>query len=317
MTTFADTMAKIVIKLDEREIYNDIRSTIDITEQTETPGDSTPAEYQEVEVYQDGARRATVGAYGTLEAPFTANPGHTNITWLRAYISDATRSMEYGLSKSECEARGGTWYGSTESYYSSACYYPDIRGMISIRFKTWGKTTAIAKITNPYNYEITTYPKAVYQYLTQEAWQGPAIIETETRTLTVRAIDDTSIAKYGRRVMNLTWPLGQTQTQMQSLVNGYRDRYKEPIVTATVRIQGSTDALVEQILTRKISDRITINHTILAMSANFFINSVDTTHDSGGLLEATWQLEQVRDMEAGSIFTLDISALDGPDILGW
>jgi len=85
----------------------------------------------------------------------------------------------------------------------------------------------------------------------------------------------------------------------------------------SMTIKGINDTLIEQILVRKISDMITVQNTELGMSADFFINSVKGIQDVEGILKATYELEQVRAMEAVSIFTLDASQLDGPDILGW
>ncbi len=137
-------------------------------------------------------------------------------------------------------------------------------------------------------------------------------------TFRVRATDATSKAKYGRRVMNLTWPLVQTRANMQSMVDAYRERFKEPVARLSTIVRGSTDALIVQILSRRISDKITLVVDKLGLTAtDFFINSVEVSHSADGLLEARWMLEQVRANEAVALFTLDTSELDGPDILGW
>jgi hypothetical protein len=330
--TFTDTMADISIELNDREIYNDIRSKIDITEETTTVGDGTPAGYNLWFLYAPGPYNTINNLLPGESRDITlyAKLGHTNVTWLKVWCRGASPDSIYDLSQSECVGLGGNWYPpydpSFPAYSHSICYFPPNTDQITVSILSQG-TVVIGtttryyitiRVVNTSALKSDAMVEVIYQYLAQEAIDGQVTVETMRRTLTVRATDATSIAKNGRRVMNLTWPLGQTQDQMQSLVEGYLERYKGAVAVGTMRIQGSTDALVVEILTRKVSDRITINHTTLSMVAvDFFINSVDIVHDTEGLLEATWQLEQVRVMESASIFTLDTSLLDGPDILGW
>lgn len=322
--TFTDTMADISIELNDREIYNDIRSKIDITEETEIVGDGTDLIYGEwvIGINSPYGELANLLAGESRDITLYAKSGHTGITWLKAWNSYSKPDSIYDLSQSECIANGGTWYPpydpSFPAYSHSICYFPQNTDEITVSIISKTSDSITLRVVNTSSLKSDARIYASYRYLAQEAIIGPITVDTMTRTLTVRAPDATSIAKYGRRVMNLIWPLGQTQDRMQALVEGYLERLKEPVVVATMRIQGTTDVLVVQILTRKVSDRITVNHTTLGIVAvDFFINSIDVVHDAEGLLEANWQLEQVRDMELASLFTLDTSLLDGPDILGW
>jgi len=317
MTIFnASDLKTFALELSDRQIYNDIRTETDITDETEIHGDGTPEAHQEVEIGKDWNREVVVGANGTEDVTFTAEAGHTDVTWVSTVISRAYRSTEYGLSEAECEAGDGTWYGPIGGN-PSTCLFPYISGTISIKFTIRGETTATARVTNPYNYEIRATPTATYRYLVQEAVAGPVTIETETRTLTVRATDETSIAKYGRRVMNLIWPMGQTEVQAQSLVDAYRDRYCEPVSLASMTLEGSTDARITQILGMDIDDKHQFIHPGLDMDEEFFVNNLNVTlnREGTGILTGTFGLEQVRAMEEAGLFTLDVSELDGAHVL--
>jgi len=311
VATFTDTMAEIVVELNDREIYNDIRSQIDITEQTEVQGDGTSAEYKTETVYYPALSIVVDGESSTDRTLYTKK-GHTDVTWTKAWCSSSSPYSIYGISEAECTALGGNYYSP-----SSRCSFTTNTNKILVTILSRTSTSITIRIINKDSLRSSIMVAASYRYKTQEAIQGPIWVETETRTLMVRAIDAVSIAKYGRRVMNLTWPLGQSQEQMQSLVNNYLAKYKEAVPQISMTIKGINDTLIEQILVRKISDMITVQNTELGMSADFFINSVKGIQDVEGILKATYELEQVRAMEAVSIFTLDASQLDGPDILGW
>ena len=312
----ASDLKNFTLDISDRQIYNDIRSETDVTEETEVQGDGTPEAYQEIEVAKDGSIKVVVAANSTAYVTFTAEAGHTEVTWLSTEVSWATRTKEYGLSEADCEAEDGTWYEPYSSF-PSACFFPDIAGTIEIKFTIRGKTTATAKVTNPYNYEIRAKPRAIYRHLVQEAIAGPVTIETETRTLTVRSTDETSIAKYGRRVMNLVWPMGQTQEQTQSLIDAYKDRYSEPVCFASMTLEGSTDAKITQILGIDIDDKHQFIHPGLDMDEEFFINNLSVTlnREGTGILTGTFGLEQVRTMEELTYFIINTSLIGSAHVI--
>lgn len=309
-------LRNFTLDISDRNIYNDIRSETDVTEETEVQGDGTPEAYQEIEIDKDGSIKVVVAANSTADVTFTAEAGHTEITWLSTEIYWATRTKEYGLSEVDCEAEDGTWYEPYGSY-PSACFFPQIAGTVNIKFIVRGETTATARVTNPYNYEIRAKPKAIYRHLVQEAIEGARTIQTHTRTLTVRSTDETSTRKYGRRVMNLVWPLGQTQEQTQSLIDSYKDRYCEPVCFASMALEGSTDARITQILGMDIDDKHEIIHPGLDMDKEFFVNNLNVTlnREGTGLLTATFGLEQVRDMEELTFFIIDSSLIGGTHVI--
>jgi hypothetical protein len=294
VATFTDTMADITLEYNDREIYNDVRSQTSDTEGFE-------------EAYSTKTIRPNrcdyppqIGAGVTQQITVHPDSGDTEITWLEITDVSAVGETITEISQAECSTLGGTW----KNVLGGMCTFGSMTEYLTVEEIERTDYSFTFEVTNNHPYLTLRWRiEIAYRYLSE-------------RTILVRSTDDTSIQKYGRRVMNLVWPLGQSIEQTQSLVDGYLERHKEPVPLLTVRIQGSTDDLVTQILTRKISDRITINHTILGIADDFFINSINPSHDSEGLLEAIWHLEQVRPSEEPSIFILDSSELDGSDILG-
>lgn len=308
--TFDNDMTDIVLEINDREIYNDIRSEIEVTE-TESILDADE-EYTIRSVVHEIYLAANETRESLFEIPST---DRASAVWLTIACTSAT-GLILGGTESQCDLLDGQYYppGGEGPQYHSRCYYGSISD-IEVTVLSQTTYSMNVSITNHVNAGMGVVIRARYRFQSSDAVYHD---DTNTRTLQVRAIDADSIRKYGRRVLPLTWPLGQSEEQMQALIDAYLERYKEPVPLLNMHIQGRTDALIVQILTREISDRITVKNTELGLvSADFFINSINANHDYLGLLECDWKLEQVRDMEASSFFVLDTSELDGSDILAW
>ena len=277
MILYESDISEFILELSDREIYNDIRSDTGISN-TETVIDEDPT-----------YSTKTFHCYTGLPADDKA--------YRDTLYASANNALSWWIHKSYA---GTTW--TYEPYYK---YYIKIVSQDSSKCTIEYKNTGSLGATLEYSVS--------YRYKTSE---GSSHEVTNYSTLTVRATDDVSIAKYGRRVMNIVWPLGQTQEQMQSLVNSYLERYKEPVPIATITLQGKSDELIKNILMLKISDRVRIIYDLLGLDGEFFVNNLDITHDVQGILEGRYELEYARANEANSIFTLDVSELDGADILG-
>jgi hypothetical protein len=290
MVTITNTMAEITWELDDREIYNDIRSQTEVTETTTTTSTDAPAEYgqgQSTSLYIGGlAPGASAG--GVVYAPGQ----RTDIVW-------------------------------TGTAFANGFYIPAggggeiIVGITCVVTSTSGLSANIM-VTNNSSYSLAHIGAgARYTYLSS----GP-VTSTDTQsqvvTYTVSKSDSASINKYGRRSMDLNWPLGQTKAQVTSLVNSYLTRYKEPIPRVSIRLLGANDTNIGLILSLKISDRITVVNTELGMSADFFINSVNFYHDFQGdnIPVGEYTLEMVRGTEEAAPWILDTSELDTETILG-
>jgi len=252
VATFDGTMTTLVCEIDDRKIYNDIRSQIDVTVTTVITDQA--AEY---------ATSATIGLdydRGIYDQMWYLDPSETRTETCHVHL------------------------GHTATTWHEAWAHPRFSdlGDFECTIVEENSGTCLVSCTNPYSEKIIQciiYATYTYQVL-------PTITHKETNieTLTVRATDATSIAKYGRRVMNLVWPLGQTQQQMQSLIEGYLALYKEPRPYLKMTVLGSSDALIADIFTIKVSDRVTIKEDKLGINQDFFVNTVDISHDAQGLL---------------------------------
>ena len=116
--------------------------------------------------------------------------------------------------------------------------------------------------------------------------------------------------------MNLTWTEGTSQSAMQVLVDYYLAKHKDPYARLRATLQGKTNALMTQFITREISDLVTVVCTRLEINADYFINSIAFDDGPVGIPTCTWILEAQRTEEALSIFTIGTSALDGAHVLG-
>lgn len=303
VATFSDTMCKLICNIDDRKIYNDIRSEIDISE--------TVVVLDEEATYSTFDTHDLVGIAG--------DPPYENF-WHDLAPSANVEHYVYASKKH--------WGYVTNwmSVYVRAYYLQDGYVYLSSQFEVPITETykydggagydykALASITNNESVNYSVY----FLYAIYEYQVAPIVTHNETNTYTVvvNVTDSSSIQKYGRRELNLTWALGQTQQQMEAIIAKYLALLKEPLPYLSMILKGSTDALILQILSRKISDRITIVNTRLGLNADFFINSVNVYHDNQGVLTGEYSIEEVPEIYSASLFTLDSSALDGPHILG-
>lgn len=256
--TFTD--GHIVIKLNDREIYNDIRSQIDIT--------LTPVVIDTPAVY-----------------------GYDTPLWKATPPDFSIFNLGIGASKTVViptlnERSAISWSGAYAYAYGDSC-------SATILSSDSGSATVEVANTDA-KIIIVAFVSATYQYLKTGATSNTT---TGSQTLTVLTSDAASIQKYGRRTFDMQWPQGQTQAEMETLSEAYCSKHCEPVPTAVYTVLGKTVALVEQIFTRRISDLITIQQPDIGLDADFFINSV-SIGNSGGLVKATWGLEMAR--EAGN-----------------
>jgi len=287
VATFNNNMMSLVCEIDDRKIYNDIRSQIDITVTTVIL--DAPAEYAIRDTRYDWDERNIIWSlapYETKTVYLYTRKGDYVITCHRAWAWDMYLTTDYKVITREFDL-------VILATYSDKIY---------------------VSVTNPWNEELSkVWLMAEYTYQSFPALTHP---ETNIKTVTVQTQDNASILKYGRRTMSLVWPLGQTQQQMESLAEYYKQLYKEPKAYLSMTLQGKNDTLIQQILTVKISDRVTVINDRLGLNGDFFINSVDIFHDCHGLLIGDYSLEEIATIQSATLFKLDVSLLDGPHILG-
>ena len=281
--TVDDSMVKIVYDLSDREIYNDIRAEIGILK-TETVLDAD-ADYS----WKYWMK------YSGLPAP-----GYTNFRYFTATLQ---APITWALTNVSAYA-----YDKTP-YYDYEIELQDTNDDLTkaVRIKNTGTSGGTIQFT------------VKYKYLSAEEVTHE---ETSWDTLTVRSFDETSILKYGRRVMPLRWPQGATSEQMQMMADAALSHYKDPYHVLHIKLRGDTAAKATQIFTREISDTISVICDNLGMaSTDHFIDAVSIDDTALKSPVATWQLIQQRAVENTGYFMIDTDSIDGPKLIagsvGW
>jgi len=242
---------------------------------------------------------------GTVEVTETVPSEHTEIVWLNITRTSQNPETILGWSQAACEQLEGYWRYSS-SLGTSLCFLPNSFAKIRAEIVSRSDTTVTVEIENLSGYAIRC-----------SVFVGYLAVTPETRYIKLRSTDETSINKYGRRVMDLVWPLGITPNTMQSLIDNYRDRYAEPVSFASMTLEGETDTKIDQILNMRIDDKHQIIHPGLDMDEEFFVNNINVSfsREGSGILIGSFGLEQLRDIEDTTYFTLDVSQLDGTHVL--
>jgi hypothetical protein len=281
--TVDDSMSKIVYDLSDREIYNDIRGEIGILK-TETILD-TDVTY----TWRFWQRS------GSLPAP-----GYTMFRYFTAFLQDPITWELINVSAQD---------SNSEPYFDYQATLIDTNDdkTKGVEIKNTGTSSGIISY------------KVRYKFLSAEAVSHE---ETSWDTLTVRAFDETSILKYGRRVMPLRWPQGATTEQMQMVADAALARYKDPYHVLHVTLRGDTAAKATQIFTREISDVITVTCANLGMTGvDHFIDAISIDDTALKSPVATWQLISERATETTSYFMIDTDSIDGLKLIagsvGW
>ena len=278
VATFDDTMVDIVYELDDREIHNDIRSE---------------------------TRVSDVVVVADSEDEYTWVSNHLSAYLKKGESEDRTTQVSSGREALD-------WAFTIKGATTGPPDYFDYSDFTATILSS-DDSSCTVRFTNTGSQYCHAFCHIAYKYLVSE---GTSHEETQWSTLTVRVTDPTSILKYGRRVLNLTWPLGATQNQTQSIAESYRDKHSEPVSRITMLVKGKTDALKVQILTREISELITVISSELGLNADYYINRIDYKEFTDSLPQVTWTLEEQRASEAAGIFLLDTSDLDGITWIG-
>jgi hypothetical protein len=304
VATFDNTMKYITLEFDDREIYNDIRSQIDITATTVVT--DSPEQYANKDAFD--MKEGIVPPSGSTTITLHPSAGDIAETW----ISQSAEGYHIlGVWNPNADPPELAW-GNQAGIWHVEVF------SLQVTVNSSSSDFIDLTLTNTTSYEIAgVAATAIYRYLSMDAATHE---ETGTKTLTVRELDETSKKLFGRRVMNLVWPLGQTQEQTVSLAQAYKARLKDPVPRLSMTVQGKTDDLITQIFTRKISDLITVINTDLGLNADCYINAINIYHDPFGLLTAEWTLEIQRTMESVVIFKISTasyngSAIDGTDCI--
>ena len=274
--TINDTMADLTYQLDDRFIYNDIRSELGYST-TETVLDDTDPAVYEWRLWQ---------RYHALPAP-----GYTTFQYFTATIGTPI----------EWRVRNVTAHDYDYAPYS---------GYTINLIDTSDTLTKAVEIKNTGASNGTIGYIVEYKMLISEAVEYTHE-ETTWNTLQVRATDSDSIDKYGRRTMNLVWPTGATENQMQAVVDRYKDKYKEPAARLSLTLKGDDDTNKAIIYQAEVSQTVQVICARLGLNDLFYIDSIDIRASIDGIPVCTLGLTDQYTTETYSVFTIDTSEIDG------
>lgn len=151
-------------------------------------------------------------------------------------------------------------------------------------------------------------------YLTTLQLLGKRVLDRNS--VTVDASDATSITSYGAHVATLDMAYQDNAEIAQGAADYLLAKYKNTLALAQrITVVGKTTALLTQLLTREISDRIAISETVTGLSAEFFINAIEFTVLPGKQLQATYTLWPAQEPNGGAYFIIGTSALGGAAVL--
>ena len=125
--------------------------------------------------------------------------------------------------------------------------------------------------------------------------------------VTFKAEDTDSQTAYQKRTFELDGKYLTDNAKAQSFCNYAIGKYKDPRVELSMSIMNQDSATLAQILSREISDRITVINTKLGVNGGYFIDHMEHDISMGGKLHiATYRLA---DCTNEDFWCLDYSAL--------
>ena len=277
MATINDTMANIRYELDDRDIYNDIRSETGLSG-TETVTDSDPSY-----AWKKWSRSHKL-----------PSPGVTKFRYYEAMMPNPSWSSN--LSASATDMTGAPYYD-----YAISLIDTNEDNTKAVELKNTGSSEGWIHYTVKYKYLVT---------------EGQTHEETTYSIMSVRVVDTVSQLQFGPRVMNLLWPEGVSENAMRAECNAKLAWHKDPVSRAYVSMKGTTHAIRELIFEAEIDDIVTIACANLGLNADFRLKELDISGgppEDIPMSEMTFM--QLRTVEGLTLFTLDSSLLDGTHVL--
>jgi hypothetical protein len=155
---------------------------------------------------------------------------------------------------------------------------------------------------------VVTNNNASGGFLTLLQVYGNGIYDTGTRQATAR--DASSITTYGEHVATVDMVYQESDDVAQGAADYLLAKYKTTFAqVSTITVLGTSAALLAQILTRDISDRLTITETVTGVNAAFFINQVHLRVLPTRYVQVTYTLAPAADPFSGLYWVLGTSTL--------
>jgi hypothetical protein len=125
--------------------------------------------------------------------------------------------------------------------------------------------------------------------------------------VTRKAEDTTSQTAYQKRTFELDAKYTEDADHAQEYATYFLGKFKEPRAELSMGIMNQDSATLTQILSREISDRITVVNTKLGINADYFIDYMEHDISMSGLLHTTTY--RISDTINEDFWCLDYSAL--------
>lgn len=171
-------------------------------------------------------------------------------------------------------------------------------------------SVAVSKFANAMKITLTNNHATLAAYITLLQARGTPVIASDP--ITIVAEDGTSQTAYGERTFPHPGEFVPTVGQAKDWADFNLSIYKDPIPRLAVTFASSkTNAIADEMLTRDVSDRITLVATStksrLGVNEDFFIESVEHSVVEGNHFFTTFELSPASDF--GGFWTLGVSAL--------
>ncbi len=226
----------------------------------------------------------------TEDAPAIA-PGETKTFWMQ--FRDSDRNPNIAANVQRIEAASGDIVGNSQADAGGITLTANISA-ISTVFADEVK----AQVTNG-GVEIT--------HMTTLRVRGK--IYTNKTPVKILSEDASSELAYGENEIDVSLPYYQNSQVMQGNADLIVASRKEPIEQYKIELLNRTSSELHQILSRRISDRITLNTTDFNISGDFYIEKIRHEIDKQGRRHRCWWTVNKADSDA--YWILDESQLEG------
>ena len=143
---------------------------------------------------------------------------------------------------------------------------------------------------------VVTNGGATSLYLTLLKVEGK--IYTDSGRLQIESENATSQTKYLKRELKMDLPYYQSTAIMQGMADYQLSIKKDAIPGYRIELANASDAILTQILARKVSDRITLQNTTLNIDDDFHIEKIEhEITEAGKLHKCWWTLSRASDIE--------------------
>lgn len=230
----------------------------------------------------EGDEKTLTTSWGLFSQTWELNP-FTGSAWTPSEIDD----LQAGVAlKSQQYFVYGSYASCTQLY--AAVTYVDSGEDLSANSQADGLGD---DLTNDISMEATGFAKSIKLELTNNSSQTAYITLLRARgsyyddqsTVTLKAEDADSQRDYEKRTLSVEGKFLTDTVTAQSYADYSLAKLKDPQAEISLVVVNKNSTLLEQILTREISDRVTVVNTRAGISKDYFINKMEHNVELGSL----------------------------------